>query len=116
MFKAARNNPLALALPAHLATPLHEARGMEDVIDLRNNQTQISVYLVNGVRLHGFVAFFDNYIVAVRSDVTQLIYKHAISTIMPSGAELPHLRQRKAHDANVSPRTKRSRFGPVIER
>ncbi|WP_325170209.1 RNA chaperone Hfq [Noviherbaspirillum pedocola] len=40
--------------------------------ELRENKTPISIFLVNGVRLHGCVEFFDNYVVAVRSEVTQL--------------------------------------------
>jgi host factor-I protein len=86
--------------------------------ELCDNQTPISIYLVSGVRLHGYLAFFDNYIVAVRSEVTQLVYKHAISTVIPSAAEQPHPGHRKAHDGNagVAVRTKRSRIGPATER
>lgn len=84
--------------------------------ELRENKTPISIFLVNGVRLHGCVEFFDNYIVAVRNEVTQLVYKHSISTVMPAGAETPHRAHRKEHDGNqsVTVRTKRSRSsGPT---
>ena len=79
--------------------------------ELRDNKTPISIFLVNGIRLHGQIEFFDNYIVAVRSEVTQLVYKHAISTVIPAGAEQPHPRARKEHDENpgVIVRTKRTR-------
>jgi host factor-I protein len=51
--------------------------------DLRASNAPVSVFLVNGIRLQGHIEFFDNYIVAVRSTVTQLVYKHAISTVVP---------------------------------
>jgi host factor-I protein len=57
---------------------------------LRENKTPVSIFLVNGVRLHGYIEFFDNYIVAVRNAVTQLVYKHAISTVIPAGSEQSH--------------------------
>lgn len=68
--------------------------------ELRDNKTPISMFLVNGVRLHGFIDFFDTYIVAVRSGVTQIVYKHAISTVMPAGVERPHTTRRKESDEN----------------
>jgi host factor-I protein len=86
--------------------------------ELHDNQTPISIYLVSGVRLHGYIAFFDNYIVAVRSEVTQLVYKHAISTVIPAGAEQPHPAKRKEHEksAGVIVGTKRTRSGPSSEK
>jgi host factor-I protein len=79
--------------------------------DLRENKTLVAVFLVNGIRLQGQVAFFDNYIVAVRSTVTQLVFKHAISTIMPTDGEVVQFEQenRNAAKPNVVVRTKPSR-------
>lgn len=51
--------------------------------ELRASQRPVTVFLVNGIRLQGRIEFFDTYIVAVKSTVTQLVYKHAISTIAP---------------------------------
>ena len=52
---------------------------------IRKNKTSVTVFLVNGVKLQGIVTWFDNFSVLLRRDGhTQLIYKHAISTIMPS--------------------------------
>ena len=52
---------------------------------IRKNKTSVTVFLVNGVKLQGIITWFDNFSVLLRRDGhTQLIYKHAISTIMPS--------------------------------
>ena len=53
---------------------------------IRKNKTPVTVFLVNGVKLQGIVTWFDNFSVLLRRDGhTQLVYKHAISTIMPGG-------------------------------
>jgi len=52
---------------------------------IRKNKTSVTVFLVNGVKLQGIATWFDNFSVLLRRDGhTQLVYKHAISTIMPS--------------------------------
>jgi host factor-I protein len=54
---------------------------------VRKNKTPITVFLVNGVKLQGIITWFDNFCILLRRDANvQLIYKHAISTIMPGGA------------------------------
>src|SRR3978361_2061181 len=54
---------------------------------LRRTKTPVTMFLVKGVKLQGIVTWFDNFSVLLRRDgQSQLIYKHAISTIMPSGA------------------------------
>ncbi len=54
---------------------------------IRKNKTPITVFLVNGVKLQGIVTWFDNFCILLRRDSSiQLVYKHAISTIMPGGA------------------------------
>jgi len=50
---------------------------------LRKEKVHVVVYLANGVRLKGFVKGFDNFVVLLKENVEQLIYKHAISTIVP---------------------------------
>lgn len=53
---------------------------------VRKAKTPLTVFLVNGVKLQGVVTWFDNFCVLLRRDgQVQLVYKHAISTIMPSG-------------------------------
>ena len=79
--------------------------------DLRESKMPVAIFLVNGIRLQGQVEFFDNYIVAVKSTVTQLVYKHAISTIVPIDGEIVQPDQEKLNAAkpNVVVRTKPSR-------
>lgn len=53
---------------------------------IRKNKTPVTVFLVNGVKLQGIVTWFDNFSLLLRRDGhTQLVYKHAISTVMPTG-------------------------------
>tara|TARA_B100001989_G_C24550415_1_gene474137 strand:+ start:3166 stop:3420 length:255 start_codon:yes stop_codon:yes gene_type:complete len=53
---------------------------------VRKEKASVTVFLVNGVKLQGIITWFDNFSVLLRRDAhVQLIYKHAISTIMPSG-------------------------------
>ena len=46
----------------------------------------VSIYLVNGIKLQGQIESFDQYVVLLRNTVTQMVYKHAISTIVPGRA------------------------------
>jgi host factor-I protein len=53
---------------------------------VRKSKVPVTVFLVNGVKLQGIVTWFDNFCLLLRRDgVSQLVYKHAISTIMPGG-------------------------------
>ena len=51
---------------------------------LRKEHVPVSIYLVNGIKLQGQVESFDQYVVLLKNTVTQMVYKHAISTIVPS--------------------------------
>ena len=52
---------------------------------VRKSRTPLTIFLVNGVKLQGVVSWFDNFCVLLRRDgQSQLVYKHAISTIMPA--------------------------------
>lgn len=59
-----------------------------DFLDkLKNDEVAVTVFLVNGVKLQGIITWFDEHSMLLRRDGhTQLIYKHAISTIMPGDA------------------------------
>ena len=51
---------------------------------VRKTKTPVTIFLVNGVKLQGVVSWFDNFCVLLRRDgLSQLVYKHAISTVMP---------------------------------
>ncbi|HWI14484.1 MAG TPA: RNA chaperone Hfq [Burkholderiales bacterium] len=52
--------------------------------ELLKQQNDVTFFLVNGVRLTGKVAAFDRFVVLVQDSVTQMVYKHAISTIVPN--------------------------------
>ena len=53
---------------------------------LRRDHIPVSIYLVNGIKLHGQVESFDQYVVLLKNTVTQMVYKHAISTVVPARA------------------------------
>jgi host factor-I protein len=50
---------------------------------LRKDKTPVVVYLANGVRLKGTIKGFDNFVIVLKESTQQLIYKHAVSTIVP---------------------------------
>jgi host factor-I protein len=63
-----------------------KSQNVQDVFlnHVRKNKTPVTVFLVNGVKLQGIITWFDNFSVLLRRDGhTQLVYKHAISTVMP---------------------------------
>ncbi|MBV7434208.1 RNA chaperone Hfq [Cardiobacteriaceae bacterium TAE3-ERU3] len=51
---------------------------------LRKERVPVSVYLVNGIKLQGQIESFDAFVVLLRNNISQMVYKHAISTIVPS--------------------------------
>ena len=51
---------------------------------LRKERVPVSVYHVNGIKLQGTVESFDQFVVLLRNQVNQMVYKHAISTVVPS--------------------------------
>jgi host factor-I protein len=64
-----------------------KSQNVQDVFlnNIRKNKIPVTVFLVNGVKLQGIVTWFDNFSVLLRRDAhSQLVYKHAISTIMPA--------------------------------
>ena len=64
-----------------------KSQNVQDVFlnHVRKNKTPVTVFLVNGVKLQGIITWFDSFSVLLRRDGhTQLVYKHAISTVMPA--------------------------------
>ncbi|MDB5365636.1 MAG: RNA-binding protein Hfq [Rhodospirillales bacterium] len=62
-------------------------QNVQDVFlnNIRKNKAPVTIFLINGVKLQGIVTWFDNFSVLLRRDAhSQLVYKHAISTIMPT--------------------------------
>ncbi len=60
---------------------------------LRKEKIPVSIYLVNGIKLQGLVEAFDQFVILLKNSVSQMVYKHAISTIVPA-------RQVKVHSAD----------------
>lgn len=64
-----------------------KAQNLQDTFlnQVRKQKTPLTIFLVNGVKLQGVITWFDNFCVLLRRDgLSQLVYKHAISTVMPS--------------------------------
>ena len=51
---------------------------------LRKERIPVSIYLVNGIKLQGTIEAFDQFIILLKNTVSQMVYKHAISTVVPS--------------------------------
>jgi host factor-I protein len=51
---------------------------------LRKEKIPVSIYLVNGIKLQGVIESFDQFVVLLKNTVSQMVYKHAISTIVPA--------------------------------
>ncbi len=67
--------------------PAERSQNVQDVFlnHIRKNKTPVTVFLINGVKLQGTITWFDNFCVLLRRDGhIQLVYKHAISTVMPT--------------------------------
>ena len=64
-----------------------KSQNVQDVFlnHVRKNKVPVTIFLVNGVKLQGVITWFDNFCVLLRRDgQSQLVYKHAISTVMPA--------------------------------
>ena len=51
---------------------------------LRKEHIAVSIYLVNGIKLQGYIESFDQFVLLLKNSVNQMVYKHAISTIVPT--------------------------------
>jgi host factor-I protein len=51
---------------------------------LRKERVPVSIYLVNGIKLQGHIESFDQFVVLLKNSVSQMVYKHAISTVVPA--------------------------------
>jgi host factor-I protein len=80
----------AVEAPVAVPVPAPSGKGNQNLQDqflnyLRKNKTPVTMFLVKGVKLQGIVTWFDNFSILLRRDgQSQLVYKHAVSTIMPS--------------------------------
>ncbi len=70
----------------HIQEMTDRTKNLQDTFlnHIRKQKTPVTIFLVNGIKLQGVVTWFDNFCVLLRRDgQSQLVYKHAISTIMP---------------------------------
>lgn len=52
--------------------------------ELQKEKIPVSIFLINGIKLHGMIDSFDEHTVMLKNSITQMVYKHAISTVVPS--------------------------------
>ncbi|MEI8632473.1 RNA chaperone Hfq [Vibrio sp. PP-XX7] len=57
---------------------------------LRRERIPVSIYLVNGIKLQGQIESFDQFVILLKNTVNQMVYKHAISTVVPARAVNHH--------------------------
>jgi host factor-I protein len=67
-------------------TPMSKGHSLQDPFlnTLRKERIPVSVYLVNGIKLQGQIESFDQFVIVLKNTVSQMIYKHAVSTVVPS--------------------------------
>ena len=51
---------------------------------LQKDSVPVSIFLVNGIKLHGVIDAYDDHVLMLKNAITQMVYKHAISTVVPS--------------------------------
>ena len=67
---------------------------------LRKERVPVSIFLVNGIKLQGQVESFDQFVILLKNSVSQLVYKHAISTIVPArNVKLPRADEEGGEEA-----------------
>src|SRR5256885_9488789 len=76
--EAAKNKENPMAKGQSLQDPFLNA--------LRKERVPVSIYLVNGIKLQGQIDSFDHFVVLLKNSVSQMVYKHAISTVVPARA------------------------------
>ena len=67
---------------------------------LRKERMQVSIYLVNGIKLQGQIESFDQFVVLLKNTVSQMIYKHAISTVVPARNVRLHMGEENGGDSD----------------
>ncbi len=84
---------------------------------LRRERVPVSIYLVNGIKLQGQIESFDQFVILLKNTVSQMVYKHAISTVVPSRPVSHHSnsRSRKAMTLNKA-RCKSTMTGSISSR
>jgi host factor-I protein len=81
--------------------PMAKGQSLQDPFlnALRKERVPVSIYLVNGIKLQGQIDSFDQFVVLLKNSVSQMVYKHAISTVVPAR------NVRLAEEGGVAPET-----------
>ena len=69
---------------------------------LRRERIPVSIYLVNGIKLQGQIESFDQFVILLKNTVNQIVYKHAISTVVPARSVSHHNNNGGHHAAQTS--------------
>ena len=69
---------------------------------LRRERIPVSIYLVNGIKLQGQIESFDQFVILLKNTVNQMVYKHAISTVVPARSVSHHNNNGGHHAAQTS--------------
>lgn len=64
---------------------------------LRRERIPVSIYLVNGIKLQGQIESFDQFVILLKNTVNQMVYKHAISTVVPARSVTHHNNANQQH-------------------
>ncbi|PMH42372.1 RNA chaperone Hfq [Vibrio sp. 10N.286.49.B3] len=72
---------------------------------LRRERIPVSIYLVNGIKLQGQIESFDQFVILLKNTVNQMVYKHAISTVVPARAVSHHNTERSAGQDRTQEKT-----------
>src|SRR5438477_11287113 len=72
--------------PKNKENPMAKGQSLQDPFlnSLRKERVPVSIYLVNGIKLQGQIDSFDQFVVLLKNSVSQMVYKHAISTVVPA--------------------------------
>ena len=101
--------PVAERPPRRKEVAMPKGHSLQDpyLNTLRKERIPVSVYLVNGIKLQGQIESFDQFVVVLRNSVSQMVYKHAISTVVPSrNVRLPSAEPSAGEREEVAPRRK----------
>ena len=82
---------------------------------LRKDRIAVSIYLVNGIKLQGQVESFDQFVILLKNQVSQMVYKHAISTIVPARAVTISPAEDKEEEAPVAEEAQTAEEAPAAE-
>ncbi|MDR3476648.1 MAG: RNA chaperone Hfq [Gammaproteobacteria bacterium] len=83
---------------------------------LRKEKIPVSIYLVNGIKLQGLIESFDQFVVLLKNTVSQMVYKHAISTVVPArNVSSPLEYSSNGHTAATGTGTPAAHSAPVVK-